>query len=227
MRTPVWLMLYGIYLYFCCTSFVRASRALEPFIKRSYVAIWKWVQRFSSMADRFRVERGKVKCILVDETSAKIKGVEAWVWVAVEPYLKCFLGFYVTWSRSNLSAYLFLKELRRRYGRKPIYTDDASWYPLACKWLKLEHHVFDDEWKEFMERMNQYLKDRTECFDDLFPCFKEGCKREHVNNWLTFFIYYHNYVRNNEEEGKPPLGDTSKPEHLRFIDMMMEVMTLS
>jgi len=112
----------------------------------------------------------------------KIKGVEAWVWIAVEPYLKCFLGFYVSWRRNSLSAYLFLRELRRKYGRKPIYTDNAYWYPLACKWLRLELYIFDNGWKEFIERMNQYLKDRMGCFDNLSPYFKEDCKREHVNN---------------------------------------------
>jgi len=30
--------------------------------------------------------------------------------------------------------------------------------------------------------MNQYIKDRTEFFDELFPYFKKEYKREHVKN---------------------------------------------
>ena len=27
--------------------------------------------------------------------------------------------------------------------RKPFYTDGASWYNDACKWLRLKHQVYD------------------------------------------------------------------------------------
>jgi len=205
---------------------IRASRALEPWVKRSYVAIWKWVQRLAPLCDRFDVKKGRVSCIFVDETMVRIRGRQAWVWVAFEPYLKCFLAFYVGWQQNTLVAYLFLKELRRRYGRKTIYTDDADWYPLACRWLRLEHHVYGDEWKEIMERMNQYFKDRTECFDDLFPCFKEECDLKHVHNWISVFRFYHNYVRVNEDLGNAPLQEDDLPEYHRFIKLLEEV-TLS
>ena len=66
--TPIWLMIYGVYVYFSSTSFRRASRILEPWIKRSHVALWSWVQRFSHVADRFRIARESVECFLVDET---------------------------------------------------------------------------------------------------------------------------------------------------------------
>jgi hypothetical protein len=32
------------------------------------------------------------------------------------------------------------------------------------------------------------VKDRTECFDDSFPCRREGCDKSHVWNWLNLFI---------------------------------------
>lgn len=41
-----------------------------------------------------------------------------------------------------------------------------------------------------MERFIQHIKDRTECFDDHFPCRKEGCDRRHVWNWLKLFLLY-------------------------------------
>jgi hypothetical protein len=35
-----------------------AAKCLESVMKRSYVAVWKWVQKYSDMAekDRFRIE---------------------------------------------------------------------------------------------------------------------------------------------------------------------------
>ena len=41
-----------------------------------------------------------------------------------------------------------------------------------------------------MERVNQYFKDITECFDDYFPCMQneDVCNLFHVHNWIQFFI---------------------------------------
>jgi hypothetical protein len=33
-----------------------------------------------------------------------------------------------------------------------------------------------------MERVNQYFKDRTELFDDYYPCVKNECNLSHVHN---------------------------------------------
>jgi transposase-like protein len=45
-RTPFQAVLYGLYLYALGLSFRRVSDALEPFVQRSYVAVWDWVQRY-------------------------------------------------------------------------------------------------------------------------------------------------------------------------------------
>jgi hypothetical protein len=71
--------------------------------------------------------------------------------------------------------------------------------------------------------MDQYVKDRTECFDDLLPCMKEECDRGHVNNWVRVFRFFHNHVRVNEETGRAPMGyDDERPEYQRFIDLLSE-----
>ena len=71
-----------------------------------------------------------------------------------------------------LECYRFFKQLKDRYGRKPIFTDGAYWYNTACRWLRLSHQMYGAELKNIMERFIQYIKDRTECFDDHFPCRK-------------------------------------------------------
>jgi putative transposase len=95
--------------------------------------------------------------------------------------------------RTILVCYQFFKELQKRFGRKPIFTDGARWYDDdddACKWLRLKHQVYGTELENVMERFIQKIKDRTECFDDHFPCRSESCNRQHVTNWIKMFILY-------------------------------------
>ncbi len=38
----------------------------------------------------------------------------------------------------------------------------------------------------------QYINDRTECFDDNFPCRKKKCKLKYVKQWINLFADYYN-----------------------------------
>ena len=52
-----------------------------------------------------------------------------------------------------------------------------------------------------MERVNQYFKDRIECFDDYFPCKQKdnGCNLFYVHNWIQFFVsLYNDIIYNND-----------------------------
>ena len=98
--------------------------------------------------------------------------------------------------KKELSWYVInSSELRKRFGRKRIFTDGARrwYYKDACKWLRLKHQVYSTELKNVMERIIQKIKeDRTEYFiDDHFPCRSESCNRQqHVTNWIKMFILY-------------------------------------
>ena len=90
---------------------------------------------------------------------------EAWVCIAFDPLHRQFLGFRISYQRNILDAYYFIRHLRSRYGRKPIWTDEGTWYPEACRWLGMEHHVYPIRRMEelhVMERLNQTFKDRSE-----------------------------------------------------------------
>ena len=121
-----------------------------------------------------------------------VKGEVYWLWIAYEPYIKRYLLMHIYKERTLIVCYNFIKKLRRLYGSKyTVYTDGADYYHQACRWLRIRHHVYNQEDKNIMERVIQYIKDRTECFDDNFPC-RDNCNREHVRNWFRMFMTYLN-----------------------------------
>jgi putative transposase len=108
-----------------------------------------------------------------------------------EPYTKKYLLMNISKERTLLVCYNFIKRLKRLYGNKyTIYTDGAHYYNQACKWLRIKHIVYDDNYyKNIMERAIQYIKDRTECFDDYFPYNTDNCNnKKHVINWFRVFM---------------------------------------
>jgi transposase-like protein len=96
-----------------------------------------------------------------------------------------------------LVAERFLDGLIKVLGKHPVSTDGGTWYPQACRFLKLKHHIHSSLEKSLIERKMQYIKDRTESFDDYFPCRIKNCKLKHVSNWLNMFSDYHNKEVNN------------------------------
>jgi putative transposase len=151
-RTNPAIIAYGLYLYFSSRSYRFASKSLEPIIKRTHVSIWKWVQKYSRLADRFKVNRRLIKEILVDETLLKVNGQAYWLWIAYEPNTKSCLMIHLSRERTIFVCYQFLKQLRRRYGLKSIHTDGAHRYSDACKWLRLKHYIYEIKMKNLMER---------------------------------------------------------------------------
>ena len=112
--------------------------------------------------------------------------------MAIEPRDKVILGIRISIERSMLIAEYFIQSLFRRYGKHNISTDGGTWYPLACRYLNVEHHYHSSIEKSFIERTIQYIKDRTECFDDYFPSTRINCKLEHIMKWLILFVDMHN-----------------------------------
>jgi transposase-like protein len=173
------------------------------------------------VCDRFDADRRLVHIIfVVDETMIRIRGREAWVWVAFEPGLRVFLAFHVPYNRSILfDARTFLKRLRQRYGMKPIWTDKATSYPEGGL------HVVEAGASRLPDRVEEPNRDdepvpegQARVLRRPVPCLKEGCDRENVRNWISVFRFYHNHVRTNLEIGRPPMAYNARPEYLRFIE---------
>jgi putative transposase len=192
-RTSSKHIYYALHLYFSGLSLRRASEHLFPFIKRNHVSIWNWIQRFKPK--KILQNKKKVSEFIIDETLLKVGNQYVWLWIAIEPTDKLILGIRISFERSILVAERFLQELVRRYGRHPVSTDGGTWYPYACKFAKIKHHHLHCSFeKGIIERTIQYIKDRTESFDDYFPCTKERCKLQHIMNWFNLFVNMHNKV---------------------------------
>jgi putative transposase len=86
----------------------------------------------------------------------------------------------------------FLSDIVYKHGKYPISTNGGTWYPQACRFLKLNHHLHSHYEKSIIEKTMQYIKDRTEGFDDYFPCRKKNCKLKHVKQWFILFAQYYN-----------------------------------
>jgi putative transposase len=66
----------------------------------------------------------------------------------------------------------FIRSLVEKYGKNRVYTDgDSTWYDdEACNVIGLKHYLHSPLEKSLIERVMQYFKDRTESFDDYYPC---------------------------------------------------------
>ena len=60
--------------------------------------------------------------------------------------------------------------------------------------MKLEHRLHSSYEKSIIERAIEYVKDRTEQFDDYYPCMKSDCALSHVYNWIKLFVFMHNGI---------------------------------
>ncbi len=82
-----------------------------------------------------------------------------------------------------------------KYGKHPVSTETV-WYVVSSsslQILKIKHHLHSSyEKKSIIERTIQSIKDRTESFDDYFPCTKSKCKLQHIRNWFNLFVGCYN-----------------------------------
>ena len=77
---------------------------------------------------------------------------------------KTILGNYISSERNMLIAERFLNSLINKYGKHNISTDGGTWYPQACKFLKLKHHIHSSNEKSLIERAIQYIKGQNGMF---------------------------------------------------------------
>ena len=87
----------------------------------------------------------------------------------------------------------FIASLVNTYGKHMVSTaDGGTWYTQARRFLKLKYHLHSSLEKSLIERKIQYIKDRTDGFDNYFPCRKKKCILKQLRNWFNLFISQHN-----------------------------------
>ena len=182
----------ALYLYFIGLSTRNVAKAMFCFrkVKRSHVAIWKWIQEYHPR--KILSKRKRISEFIIDETLLKVGFEFIWLWVAIEPENRQILALSISKERNMFVAERFISVVIKNHGKHPVSTDGGTWYPQACRFLKLKHHIQSSFEKSIIERTMQYIKDRTESFDDYFPCKIKNCKLNHVRNWLNLFANYHN-----------------------------------
>jgi putative transposase len=192
-RTKLEDIVYSLNLYFSGLSLRNTAKAISKFIKRSHTAIRDWILRYKP--ERLFYNKTKIFEYIIDETQIKVGSEFIWLWVAIESETKNIVATSISKERNMFVAERFLYNITKDYGKHPVSTDGGTWYPQACKFLKLQHHFHSAYEKSIIERTIQYVKDRTEGFDDYFPCRKKNCKLKHVKQWLKLFAYYYNKER--------------------------------
>ena len=191
-RTPSFDIGHALYLYFLGLSTRCVAKAMFFLhkVRRSHVAIWNWIQKCHPR--KTPSKRKKIEEYIVDETLIQVGSELVWLWVATEPENRQILALSISKERNMLVAERFLSGLVRVHGKHTISTDGGTWYPMACRFLKLKQHLHSSFEKSMVERTMKYIKNRTECFADYFPYQKANCKLKHVRNWLNLFVRCYN-----------------------------------
>ena|SRR4249919_1091257 len=101
-RTPSEYIGYGLYLYFLGLSLRNVVKALSHLhiVKRSHVAIWKWIQKFRHRRIS-STRRKKISEYIVDETILQVGPQYIWLWVAIEPENGQILAQNITQEREK------------------------------------------------------------------------------------------------------------------------------
>jgi putative transposase len=130
-------------LYFSGLSLRRTSQRLSYFVKRNHVTIWNWIQKYHPR--KIDSIRKRVSEFIIDETLFKVGSEYIWLWVAIDIKSKEILALFlakISKERNMFVAERFLAGLVKGHGRHPVSTDGGgTWYPMACRFLRLKHHI--------------------------------------------------------------------------------------
>jgi hypothetical protein len=68
---------------------------------------------------------------------------------------------------------------------------------IECATLCLKHRLHSTFENSIVERAIEYVKDRTEGFDDYYHCIKKECNLLHVYQWMILFMFMYNAVKSH------------------------------
>ncbi|HZH38855.1 MAG TPA: hypothetical protein VEX17_02200, partial [Bacillales bacterium] len=106
---------YSLYLYFLGLSYRNTARALDRFVHRSHVSIWKWIQKYNPR--KILSKKRKINGFVIDETLIRVGSKYVWLWVAIEPKHKQILQVDMSFERTILVAERFIASLIDEFGK--------------------------------------------------------------------------------------------------------------
>jgi putative transposase len=122
------------------------------------------------------------------------------LFIAFEPHLRRIVCMRFFEGANILTALASMKRVKAIYkSRMRVLTDGAQYYRAACKFLDSDHEVYDSRFRNLVKRIVQYVKDRTEDFDDYIPCRREGCDEMHAQMLLSSIGFMINEVFLNKD----------------------------
>ncbi len=155
-RTKFKDIAYALHLYFNGLSLRNTSKALPRFVHRSHTSIRDWIQKYKPK--KLFYGKTNVDEFIIDETQIKVGSEYIWLWIAIEPKDKEILSISISKERNMFVAERFLANLLKEYGKHSVSTDGGTWYPQACQFLKLNHHLHSPFEKSIIERTCSTLK---------------------------------------------------------------------
>ncbi len=111
------------------------------FYQKESVSIWNWIQKYNPQ--KISSKKKKISEYIIDETVIKVGSEYIWIWVAtIELESKEILGISVSKEQNMFVAERFISDVVEEHGEHPVSTKDGgTWYPQACRFLKLTHHI--------------------------------------------------------------------------------------
>jgi putative transposase len=123
-----------------CLSFRNAAKALSFYKSLREVSFYLELNTKVQATEDISMKRTQIAEYIIDETIIKVGSEYIWLWVAIEPKDKEILEISVSKERNMFVAERFLSNIVEEYGPHPVSTDGGTWYPQACKFLKVAHH---------------------------------------------------------------------------------------
>ncbi len=64
-----------------------------------------------------------------------------WIWVVIQAENREILALNKSKERNMFVAERFISDLIKNHGKYLVSTDGGTWYPQACRFLKVDHHI--------------------------------------------------------------------------------------
>jgi transposase-like protein len=128
------------------------------------------VHYLAKKVSKFRVatEPRYSRCIAVYETKLSVKGVQVYVWSAVDVDSKELLALEASYGGSSLNALSFLKKaLRMCTNKLLVMVDRGPWYRWAFERIGLEYRCERFGMRNRVERFFRYLKVSKNAYLDI------------------------------------------------------------